>query len=487
MSKLRDSFLKANNFFKGGNFEEAQDLYEEIIKVNPHLIKAWNNLGVSHIKLGKFMRAIEIITEALKIEPHNDSLWRNLGIAYFQAEEYVEAIKVFKKSLERSPNNETVWCNIGVAHAQLGSHEEAIKAYKYALDLNDRYLFAWKNMCLTYSKMGVDFKYDDLRPNTENAWYFLSKALLIHGLFEDALDACNKALRKNPGFHAGYIFKNKIKSMIKEQKVRITIKTEVIPEMKAKIKREEDVHYQRFKKVQKKMRRHTKELKSYRELSLEEKFKLQQEKFKKRMMELEGAIEIEEETTETKPDQVIEREQGEKMNLSSAELDIEKIGEVLQQKAALAKVKNKLIFIDNQYRNIEECFFIIDGANVAKHGINPSRTGKISHLELLQKKLNSFGITNYAIICDRALYYDMDDKKAYSEMVRKGEIHEMPGGSDADNYILQIAKQDYVYIISNDMFRDKYEYFGKEWIKSKRITFKIFKNSLLFGKIFTVS
>ena len=252
MSKLRDSFLKANNFFKGGNFEEAQDLYEEIIKVNPHLIKAWNNLGVRYIKLGKFMKAIEIITEALKIEPHNDSLWRNLGIAYFQAEEYVEAIKVFKKSLERSPNNETVWCNIGVAHAQLGSHEEAIKAYKYALDLNDRYLFAWKNMCLTYSKMGVDFKYDDLRPNTENAWYFLSKALLIHGLFEDALDACNKALRKNPGFHAGYIFKNKIKSMIKEQQVRITIKTEVIPEMKAKIKREEDVHYQRFKKVQKK-------------------------------------------------------------------------------------------------------------------------------------------------------------------------------------------------------------------------------------------
>jgi tetratricopeptide (TPR) repeat protein len=381
LSKIRDSFFKANNFFKDGNFEEAQDLYEEIIKDNPYLIKAWKNLSACHIRLGNFVKAIEIITEALKVEPENASLWRSLGIAYFRAEEYEEAIKIMQKCLEGSPNNEKIWCNIGVAHAQLGNHDEAIKAYKCALDLNDRYFNAWKNICLTYANMGVDFKYDDLKPNTDTAWYLLSKALLIHGLFEDALDACNKALRKNPGFHAAHIFKNKIKSMINEK--------------------------------------------------------------------------------------------------------IEEIQPVKQVTKPTAK--NNLIFIGNNYRKIGDCFFVVDGANVAREGLNSSRSGKISNLELLKRKLNSFSISNYLIICDRSLNYTIDDQETYSKMVQNEEVLETPGGTEADYYILQLAKERDAYMISNDMFKEFYNYFGKEWIKSRRITFRIFKQSIFFDKIFTVS
>ncbi|MBA7681954.1 hypothetical protein ES703_90299 [subsurface metagenome] len=72
-------------------------------------------------------------------------------------------------------------------------------------------------------------------------------------------------------------------------------------------------------------------------------------------------------------------------------------------------------------------------------------------------------------------------------MIQNREIREVPGGSDADNYILHIAIEKDTFIISNDMFRDKYEYFGKEWIKSKKITFKIIEQSLYFDKIYTVS
>lgn len=455
MSKLKDSFLKANNFFKEEKFEEAKELYEGIVKSNPNLIRAWNNLGLSYIKLDNFTKAIEIITEALKIKPDNNSLLRNLGIAYYSAEEFEDAIKVFEKCQKNMPNNETLWCNIGGAHFQLGNHEEAVKAYKNALVLNDRHLYAWKNMCLAYSRMGVDFKYDDSRPNSEIAWHFLSKSLLISGLFEDALDACNQALRKNPSFRAAYIFRNKIRSMIREKKAVTIARVKALTRRTVGVKREvkqDDIYYQRFKKVQEKMHQYTKESVEQKEMSLEERFRLQQQKFRKRKMELEGIIEIEEIKPKTR-----------------------------------SREKKKLIFIGNEYRNIEDCFFVVDGANVARTGLMPNKSGKISNLELLKKKLNLFGIRNFYIICDRALFYSIDDKETYSNMIQNEEIIEAPGGSDADNYILQIAKEKDAFVISNDMFRDKYEYFGKEWIKSKKITFKIIKQSLYFDKIYTVS
>ena len=461
MSRIKDSFLKANQYFKQGDYENARALYKEIIKINPYLIQVWNNLGTTYIKLNNFEGAIEILEKALKFEPEDESVWRNLGIAYFYKTEYDKAIEIFKKCLNYTPNNEILWCNMGVAYAYLGNQRLAIDAYKHALDLNDSYKIACKNLCLLYMKMGVDYDYNSIKINSDVAWFFLSKALMRSGLFEDALDACNRALRKNPSYQAAHIIKNKIKNMIKEKETEVYEKTLTKHKKETKEEIKKDSYYERFKKVQ--------------------------TKFRKRL-ELERDIREEESDITIDKKGIIDDKNIEILEPKNHEI-LKKKDEKIKKKpvAIQSNHKKKLIFMGDKYIKIEDCNFVIDGANIAMDSKSPEELAKISNLELLKKKLNFMGIKNYIIISDRTLYYKIDNKEAYSNMVQDREIYETPGGIQADYYILQYAKENNAYIISNDMFRDFYEYFGREWINNRRITFKMIKDTLFLDKIFTVS
>jgi len=149
--------------------------------------------------------------------------------------------------------------------------------------------------------------------------------------------------------------------------------------------------------------------------------------------------------------------------------------------------KAKFIFLNNNYHKLEDCNFVIDGANVAREGTKGKNGGIISNFHMLFDKLRSFQIENYLIICDRSLNYTIDDPKEYSELIKTGKIIETPGGTEADHFILKYAKNNDAFIISNDLFKEFEFIFGKEWIRSKRISFKIINDKLYFDKIYTTS
>lgn len=92
-------------------------------------------------------------------------------------------------------------------------------------------------------------------------------------------------------------------------------------------------------------------------------------------------------------------------------------------------------------------------------------------------------IKNYYIICDRSLYYTIDNQKMYSELIHDNIIIETPKGTKADIFILQLAQEKAAYIISNDWFKDYYGFYDKYLIKSKRISFKIIDRDIFFDKL----
>jgi len=147
--------------------------------------------------------------------------------------------------------------------------------------------------------------------------------------------------------------------------------------------------------------------------------------------------------------------------------------------------KAKYIYIDGQNFKLDECNFVIDGANVARECNHGSNGGRISNFYKLFEKLHSFQIENYTILCDRSLYYTIDDKNDYEKLIDKGQILETPGGTEADHFILKIAKEKDAFIISNDLFREFEAIYGRQWIRKKRISFKIINDTLFFDKIYT--
>ncbi|MBD3216046.1 MAG: hypothetical protein GF311_25765, partial [Candidatus Lokiarchaeota archaeon] len=74
-------------------------------------------------------------------------------------------------------------------------------------------------------------------------------------------------------------------------------------------------------------------------------------------------------------------------------------------------------------------------------------------------------------------------QKEYETLLNRENFIETTGGTQADFFILQYAKKEDAYIISNDMFRDFYEMYGEEWLVEKRIAFEFADDNLFFDKI----
>ena len=68
------------SFQAKGLFDEAISYYQQAIQVNPHLLAAYNNLGIVLQKRGRFEEAGASYQKALLIDPHSAETYYNLGV-----------------------------------------------------------------------------------------------------------------------------------------------------------------------------------------------------------------------------------------------------------------------------------------------------------------------------------------------------------------------------------------------------------------------
>ena len=497
-------FKKGRANFSKGNYRAARKNFKEITELNPYLINGWINLGNVYIKLKKYHKAIRVLKEGLKMEPKSVLIWKCLGVAYFGAENYQEVINWYSKCIEKEKNNAKYWNNLGAANSMLNNHKEAIKAYKRALDLDPEYLSSWRNLCILYSKLGIEFDFNRYKPNSEVAWYFLSKALLKEGVFKDALQTCNRALRLNPRLQAAYILRKEIKyEIVQIEKIKDT-KYDPLLRRKISIQKVENLDV-RFKQIQERIKSRRLNLVDKSSLTLDERFKIQQEKFKQLKNNLEKfEIEIDAEKSDIEtsieesndyieaPIKTTSEISEDKKDIISSSLPISSpssstLPEIPSSKSSslkFASTESKTVFIDDKYYKTDDLLFVIDGANVALSKKNSNNKGLLKSLQILEKKLKSYSITRIEILCDRSLRYRIDEQSSYFRLIEMEKIIETPAGTQADNFILNYAKENDGFVISNDRFKDFYDIFGKEWIKNKRITFTFIGQSVIFDRIY---
>ena len=93
---------------------------------------------------------------------------------------------------------------------------------------------------------------------------------------------------------------------------------------------------------------------------------------------------------------------------------------------------------------------IVDGSNVAHAGEQGAR---LATLLAVRDELVEEGYEPI-IVADAALRHQIDDKMGYERLVDDGGIQQAPAGTDADYFILALAKGLEASIVSNDRFRD---------------------------------
>jgi len=409
-------------------------------------------------------------------------LWLNLLKALFQVKNYSKLIRMAQEALSLFPENESFPLFLGVAYFNINEEDNAITYFKKALDINNRSEKAWRYLCKGYNMKGVPFDYDEYKSNTEISWYFLAKQLMFEGLYDEATEACNRALSLNPSFEGAFTLRRKIKNAYcfpRKHEERGPPKRQISPEKDTEKKYLDE----RMKEIQQRVQRSDVVKKEAPEESLDARMEKTRKKLDKlKLDESDEYIEPQNDLKAKNPE--IEHGEKEKKENAGEKWTQENVVDGKKSSKGWQVKSEPRTFFCGKECDLQEFTFVVDGANLARHSdYHEESIGRVERIKILIETLESYGISDYYVFFDRNLVYNIDNQKEYEKLLNQENFIETTGGTQADFFILQYAKKEDAYIISNDMFRDFYEMYGKEWIVEKRIAFEFADDNLFFDKI----
>ena len=143
LSKANRSYSKALSYYEDGQFENAEESFQDAIKANPDKAEYHLDYGFTLIKLGRYEDAIKEFQSILMdkdiamVKQNNKQAYRGIGIASIFAQSYEEAIKNFDLALaitEKDELDTDILYYKGNALERSGNLEEASAIYSTILE-----------------------------------------------------------------------------------------------------------------------------------------------------------------------------------------------------------------------------------------------------------------------------------------------------------------------------------------------------------------
>jgi hypothetical protein len=159
-------------------------------------------MGIVLLNLERYEEALDLLDETLDIDPHNAGVLYVRGIVLLNLERYEEALDAFDKALGINPDDLTFWMGKGNAFGNLKRYKEALDAFDKALDINPQNAEAWsgKGQALNFLeryKEALDAfdKARDINPQNAAMWYERGVALSNLEQYKEALQAFDESLQ----------------------------------------------------------------------------------------------------------------------------------------------------------------------------------------------------------------------------------------------------------------------------------------------------
>lgn len=203
--QVTDILQQAVALHQSGRLDEAQALYERILRLDEANPNALNLLGMVHHAQGRFEHAIELITRAIAIAPRVAGFHNNLATVRLAQRRPIEAETALKQALSLQPDYVEAINNLGVSLMGQGKIDESMPLFAKAIQLRHAYPSARNNLgnALRARRMYTEAIacYRDalaIKPDHHESWSNLAIALLEMKDLSGAEDACRKAISLKP-------------------------------------------------------------------------------------------------------------------------------------------------------------------------------------------------------------------------------------------------------------------------------------------------
>jgi protein O-GlcNAc transferase len=207
--KISEISVLALSHFAKGNFQEAENLYQEILKIEPDNFNALHFLGLVYYRLKQYDLAIKYLNKVLLLQPDYFDVYNNLGIVLQERGQIDEAIIYYQKAIEIDPNSFLTYYNIGNLFKEKKQFRKAMDCYQKALQINPNLIEAYHQLGNVFtdieqSELAINCykKALQLNPSSVEILYSVAGNLLdMQGKFDESEMYFRKVLKINPSFY----------------------------------------------------------------------------------------------------------------------------------------------------------------------------------------------------------------------------------------------------------------------------------------------
>ena len=135
--------------------EEALALFEEVLRIDPEHILAWENKSLSLFWLGRYEEALASFEEFIRFDPDGvKTMLFVKGEIMEKLGRHEESLASYEELIRLYPEDNLPWTKKGQALERLGRHEESLQAFESSIRLYHDDALAWMGKSIVLKHMG---------------------------------------------------------------------------------------------------------------------------------------------------------------------------------------------------------------------------------------------------------------------------------------------------------------------------------------------
>ena len=196
--------------FGSRKFEQARNVFKNVLQVEPSCTAAYDGLGLISLEENDFRKAEGLFRKAISLSSPNADYFKHLGSATYSQGHYHESIASYKKALALSGQSDPqVEVYLADALREQGDSEGALKHYVQAIKIKPDYANAYNSLAVFHYNHGrLDQALENartavkLQPNYALAYYHLGLIEAARRNVDGAKEALERSLKyeTNPDY-----------------------------------------------------------------------------------------------------------------------------------------------------------------------------------------------------------------------------------------------------------------------------------------------
>jgi len=140
---LTDADYNRNKLFKKGvnlmadeKLEDASEIFEQVLRIDPDNVDALLKLGYAQFHLEDYGDALRVYDKILDIDVTNAEAWNLKSLVHYEQKQYAKALDSIEKSIESEPTFGMAWYNRACFLSLLNQIPESLEALKRAVEID---------------------------------------------------------------------------------------------------------------------------------------------------------------------------------------------------------------------------------------------------------------------------------------------------------------------------------------------------------------